>query len=226
MNFDLVVFDMAGTTVLDRGNVNDSFRYAFAESGIKVSQEDVDTVMGYRKIEAIEIILKKYLEKMEYDSALINHIHEIFINNMIAFYKNDIALKALPFAEETFIILQSKGIKVALNTGFTREIADTILLRLGWRNNPLIDIVICSDEVVEGRPHPHMIQAIMQQLQLEDTSRVVKIGDTSVDILEGQFAKCGLVVGITTGAYSHAQLSEYQPDKIIDSLQELPALIA
>ena len=63
MNFDLVVFDMAGTTVLDRGNVNDSFRFAFAESGIIVSPEDVDTVMGYRKIEAIEIILKKYLEK-------------------------------------------------------------------------------------------------------------------------------------------------------------------
>ena len=70
-----------------------------------------------------------------------------------------------------------------------------------------------------------MIQAIMQQLQLEDSNRVVKIGDTSVDILEGQFAKCGLVVGITTGAYTSAQLSEYQPDKIIDSLQELPALI-
>lgn len=226
MNFDLVVFDMAGTTVLDRGNVNDSFRFAFAESGIKVSPEDVDTVMGYRKIEAIEIILKKYLEKTEYDSALINHIHEIFINNMITFYLNDTELKALPFAEETFMILQGKDIKVALNTGFTREIADTILLRLGWKSNPFINMVICSDEVVEGRPHPYMIQAIMQQLAIEDPSRVVKIGDTSVDILEGQFAKCGLVVGITTGAYNHAQLSEYQPDKIIDSLQELPALIA
>jgi phosphonatase-like hydrolase len=225
MGFELVVFDMAGTTVKDQGNVNDAFRAAFAESGIIVSAEDVDTVMGYRKIEAIEIILKKYLEKMEYDAARIGLIHDSFTDKMVAFYENDIELEPLPYVLEVFEIIKKKGMKIALNTGFTRVITDTILKRLGWNNHILVDKVVCSDEVQEGRPHAFMIHAIMKDLGISESSKVVKVGDTSVDMLEGQFAGCGLIVGVTTGAYSRKELLEYQPDYIIDSLQELPALI-
>lgn len=225
MKYELVVFDMAGTTVRDKGNVNDAFRSAFLESGISVSIADVDTVMGYRKIEAIEIILKKYLEAMEYDAASIQLIHDSFTSRMVSFYENDLDLSPLPQVLETFSILKSKGFKIALNTGFTRVITDVILKRLGWDVSGIIDAVVCSDEVQEGRPHPFMIRKIMEQLGVSDSSKLVKVGDTSVDVLEGQFAGCGLVVAVTTGAYTREQLEEYQPDYIIDSLQELPALI-
>ena len=225
MGYELVVFDMAGTTVRDKGNVNEAFRSAFLDSGIKVAAADVDKVMGYRKIEAIEIILKQYLEAMEYDAASIQFIHEAFTNKMVSFYENDAELAALPQVLETFSILKSKGIKIALNTGFTRAITDVILERLGWNDNTLIDAVVCSDEVQEGRPHPFMINRIMELLKVTDTANVVKVGDTSVDVLEGQFAGCGLIVAVTTGAFTKDQLIEYQPDHIIDSMQELPALI-
>lgn len=226
MQFELVVFDMAGTTVLDRGSVNDAFREAFAASGIEVDAADIDMVMGYRKIEAIEIILRKYIADEPINETLVAHIHETFTNNMVEFYEIDSLLQPLPFVLDTFELLQSKGIKVALNTGFTRIITDAILNRLHWKNNPLIDAVICSDEVPEGRPHPYMIQSIMQQLGVTDAKKVIKIGDTSVDILEGRNAGCGLVISVTTGAYTRGQLSDYRPDHIIDSLQELPVLIA
>lgn len=225
MKYQLVVFDMAGTTVKDKGNVNDAFRAAFLESGINVSAADVDTVMGYRKIEAIEIILKKYLEAMEYDAARIQLIHDSFTEKMVSFYENDLELSALPQVLETFSNLKHNGLKIALNTGFTRVITNVILKKLGWSDHKIIDAVVCSDEVQEGRPHPFMIRKIMELLAVSDAEKVVKIGDTSVDILEGQFAGCGLVVGITTGAYTKEQLLEYQPDHIIDSMQELPALI-
>ncbi len=225
MGYELVVFDMAGTTVRDKGNVNEAFRAAFLDSGITVAAADVDKVMGYRKIEAIEIILKQYLEAMEYDAASIQFIHDAFTNKMVSFYENDTELTALPQVLETFSNLKSKGIKIALNTGFTRVITDVILERLGWNDNALIDAVVCSDEVQEGRPHPFMINKIMELLKIEETAKVVKVGDTSVDILEGQFAGCGLIVAVTTGAFTKDQLIEYQPDHIIDSMQELPALI-
>jgi phosphonatase-like hydrolase len=144
---------------------------------------------------------------------------------MVSFYENDAELAALPQVLETFSILKSKGIKIALNTGFTRAITDVILERLGWNDNTLIDAVVCSDEVQEGRPHPFMINKIMELLKVTDTANVVKVGDTSVDVLEGQFAGCGLIVAVTTGAFTKDQLIEYQPDHIIDSMQELPALI-
>jgi len=54
---------------------------------------------------------------------------------------------------------------------------------------------------------------------------VAKIGDTRVDIEEGRNAGCGVVVGLSTGAYTKAQLMKCQPDYIIDSLDLLPSLI-
>jgi phosphonatase-like hydrolase len=227
MNIQLVVFDMAGTTVMDKGNVNDAFRQAFLTEDITVDAADIDKVMGYKKIEAVKIIVDQYAPALngQRGTQVINDIHDVFIKNMIEFYENDPDLQPLPFAEAAFQELKEKGIKVALNTGFTRSIADAVLTRLGWNNSSLIDVTVCSDEVAEGRPYPFMIQSLMQQLMIEDIKSVAKIGDTEVDIKEGRNAGCGLVVGITTGSYSREELQKYHPDFIIDSLQQLSSII-
>ena len=65
--------------------------------------------------------------------------------------------------EEVFEELQKRGIKIALNTGFTKVITDAIVNKLGWKTNPLINAVISSDEVQDGRPHSDMIKKIMAQ---------------------------------------------------------------
>ncbi len=226
MNTELVIFDIAGTTVADSGNINDAFRQAFLASGIDISASEVDTVMGYRKSEAISLMVQKHAPELLLENDLvIQTIHELFNRNMVHFYKNNTDLNSLPYAEEVFNLFQESGIRVALNTGFTRDITNAILVNLGWYANPLINRVICSDEVPEGRPHPYMIREIMYQLGVADASKVVKVGDTQVDIQEGRSAGCGLVVAVTTGAYSKEQLIQYQPDFIIDTLQQLPALI-
>jgi len=226
MNIELIVFDIAGTTVVDRGNINEAFRNAFLHAGYEVDIVDVDKVMGYRKIDAIKIILDKYnRQPQNANGHLIETIHEEFTNSMVEFYKHDHELKPMFFAEDVFDQLQKRGIKVALNTGFTKVITDTILYRLGWNNSALINGVISSDEVQEGRPHPYMIKKIMEQLNIDDAQKVAKVGDTKVDLEEGRNAGCGLVVAVTTGAYTSGQLQQYHPDYIIDSLQELPALI-
>lgn len=226
MNTQLVVFDMAGTTVFDRGNINEAFRNAFSNAGYTASPDEVDKVMGYRKIDAIKIILDKYHQSsQQVNEHLIDIIHNDFTNSMVQFYQRDSEVKPMPFAEDVFNELQQRKIKIALNTGFTKRITAAILNRLGWNNSLLIDAVISSDEVPEGRPHAFMIEKIMEKLSISDASEVAKVGDTKVDIEEGRNAGCGLVVGVTTGAYTRAQLLEYNPDYIIDSLQQLPALI-
>ena len=54
---DLVVFDMAGTTVHDGDAVNASFRAALAAAGVQADPAVVNTVMGLHKPEAIRILL-------------------------------------------------------------------------------------------------------------------------------------------------------------------------
>jgi phosphonatase-like hydrolase len=223
---ELVVFDIAGTTVFDNGNVNAAFRSAFGKAGVAVEPADVDKVMGYRKIEAIKIIMEQYAPGAITDNPeLLDRIHDVFVKDMVQFYKNDKALQPLPHVIEVFEWLQQQQIKVALDTGFTREITTPILHRLGWNNTNLIQAVSCSDEVPEGRPYPYMIRSLMTQTGVADVKKVIKVGDTEVDIQEGRNAGCGLVVAVTTGAYTREQLEPYQPDYIIDSLRELPAKI-
>ena len=225
MGIKLVVFDIAGTTVTDNGNVNDVFRKAFSNAGIDVEANDVNGVMGYRKREAIEIIVEKYNPGFENDDEYIDSIHEDFTRLMVEFYETTDGLVPLPYAEEVFQEFQNNNIKVALNTGFTREITTAILKRLGWDKASFINAVICSDEVPEGRPYPYMIDELMQKFNIEYADDVAKVGDTIVDIEEGQNAGCGIIVSVTTGAYTKEELANYQPDYIIDSLQILPSLI-
>lgn len=225
MPVELVVFDIAGTTVKDKGNVKESFLKAFEQAGYPVPEEEVNNVMGYRKADAIRILLEKYYPEEKDNEGLIQEVHNLFTSDMVRFYEEENSLEPLPFVNETFQHLKENGIKIALNTGFTKVITNTILKRIGWDNNPLIDCVISSDEVPQGRPHPYMIQQIRKELNIKNSINIVKVGDTEVDIIEGQNAGCGLVVSVTTGAYTREQLKNFHPDFIIDSLAELPALI-
>ena len=218
-SIQLVVFDMAGTTVRDTGNVAKAFIAAFREYNKEVSGEKVHHVMGFRKKDAIRLLLPG-----EHDEALIEQIHDAFTRNILALYENDPALAPLPQVEETFLLLKQWGIKIALNTGFTRPVTNAILQRLQWDTPATIDMVLCSDEVPAGRPQPDMIKTIMQQMDVIDSKAVVKVGDTMVDVEEGRNAGCGLVVSVTTGAYTRRELELYKPDHIIDSIAELPAL--
>ncbi|HEV9038479.1 MAG TPA: HAD hydrolase-like protein [Puia sp.] len=225
-SIQLVVFDIAGTTVRDNGQVAEAFISAFGDFGFEMPLAEVKKVMGFRKIDSITLLLEKFAPEYMDDDILIDRIHTRFIDKMIDFYRNDEDLAPLPHAEEVFASLHSKGIRIALNTGFTRSITDTILHRLRWDNrHPYIDKVICSDEVTNGRPFPDMIQTLIADLGIASPDKVMKIGDTEVDVEEGRNANCGTVVSVTTGAYSRQQLEGYQPDFIIDDLRELLPII-
>jgi phosphonatase-like hydrolase len=223
MPFKLAVFDIAGTTVADDNAVAIAFKNAFDAYGFSINEEDVKPLMGYKKPVAIQIMLEKL--GAEFDEELVNDIHDEFEVAMLDHYEYSPDVKAMPGAENIMQELKEKGIRIALNTGFSKSIADTIMSRLQWMEKGLVDDYIASDEVKEGRPQPFMIQALMQRAGIEDAKEVLKIGDTEVDINEGRNAGCSLVVAVTTGAFTKDQLAPYKPDYIIDNLSQLPALI-
>ncbi len=218
----LAVFDIAGTTVKDNGHVAAAFLTAFKKFNYRIPEEEVYTLMGFKKPEAIKMMLERYYPSaISSNSNLVENIHTVFTEEMINFYEHDESLQPMPDAEYVFSQAQKMEIKVALNTGFGKDITNTILKRLGWNHTELINFVISSDEVKYGRPHPYMIQAAMVATGVTQSKQVAKIGDTEVDIAEGRSAGCGLVVAVTTGAYTKEQLKAYSPDAILNNLAEL-----
>jgi len=225
MNIELVVFDMAGTTIADNGEIAVAFQTALKHFGYDVPKEAINTVMGYKKTKAIKMMLNLYGPSASNTEDLIEEIHTVFLNEMIAHYSGLNEIEILPYVEEIFLFLKSKGIKVALDTGFTKQIAEVIIEKLGWLKNHTIDCMVCSDDVPKGRPYPFMIEKIMQQVCVTDSQKVIKVGDTEVDVNEGFNANCLYSIGITTGAFTRQELSIYNPSFIIDHLIELEKII-
>src|ERR1700735_1856818 len=133
MPIKLVVFDMAGTTVKDNHEVSKAFQAALKKSNYKVLVELIDPLMGYEKNQAIRQILHLH----EYNDAKITNelgdkIHKDFVQNMISHYREPKAIEPLPHVEETFAKRHQRGVQVGINTGFSRDIADTIINRLQW----------------------------------------------------------------------------------------------
>ena len=223
MNFKLAVFDIAGTTVADQDAVAQAFIAAFKNYGLNISVAAIKPLMGYKKTLAIETVLRN--NGRETDEFTIETIHNDFISLMVNHYAYDAAVKPMEGAEDVFVILKKQGVRIALNTGFPRVIADTIVNRLQWKKDALIDDYIASDEVEKGRPFPFMINELMFRAGLHDPKQVLKAGDTEVDINEGRSAGCGLVIGVTTGAFTRQQLEPYRPDFILDNLLSLPEII-
>lgn len=223
MSILLAVFDIAGTTVADDNAVAAAFQKAFEQHGINITEDEVKPLMGYKKTEAIRLMLNRH--KQDDSTEKVNAIHESFVNEMNDYYEYSPAVRPMPDAESVFLQLREKGIRIALNTGFPRVIADTIVSRLQWKERGLIDDYIASDEVAAGRPGPFMIRELMRRAQVTDAAQVVKIGDTEVDVAEGRQAGCSLVVAVTTGAFTREQLEPHKPDEIVDNLSAIPHLI-
>jgi phosphonatase-like hydrolase len=224
MDIELVVFDMAGTTVNDDDSVNRCLRDSLAAAGLSVTAAQVNAVMGLPKPSAVAILIDRSDSKDELRSQ-VDAIHQDFVSRSIAFYKDDPSVYEVPGATRVFAALKSSGIRVALDTGFSRSIAGVILDRLGWSQSRLIDATICSDEVRRGRPHPDMIHTFMSRLSVGDVQRVAKVGDTPADLQEGLSAGCGMIVGVTRGTHSRRELEPYPHTSLIETIADLPGLL-
>jgi phosphonatase-like hydrolase len=220
---ELVVFDLAGTTVHDGDAVNASFRAALAARGIDADPAAVKTVMGLPKPEAIRALLERHREPPSAET--INAIHEDFTRRMRDYYATDPEVREVPGAAAAFAELRRAGVKVALNTGFFRPITEVLLARLGWHCPAVIDADVTSDEVPRGRPHPDMIRHLMARLGVEDARRVAKVGDTRADLEEGTNAGCAFVIGVTTGSFTREQLRACPHTHLLASVAEVPALL-
>lgn len=225
-DIELIVFDIAGTTVKDNGEIATAFQDAMRQYGYEIPQEKIYPLMGYKKTEAIRMMLNEYeTESSAITTEYINNIHEKFLQLMVQYYQTAEDLQPLPNAEKIFAKFKNRGVKIGLDTGFPHQITNVIIERLGWLAERKVDYVISSDEVAAGRPQPYMIEKIMKATGVDDANKVVKVGDTEVDIHEGKNAGCLFSIGITTGAFTREALQPHHPDFIIDDLYELVEIL-
>ena len=202
----LVVLDVAGTTAQDDGLVVKAFQIAMEPTNPSAEEladmtAYVEATMGQRKIDVFT-----HLCKGDVDEAFA--AHERFVTS----YTDLVAegeLKEFDGVSEFFGELRKRGIGIGITTGFPREILDPIIFSLGW--NDLIDISVAASEVELGRPAPDMI---FKTLEIYNRVNAVEVhpheiavaGDTESDMKAGVSAGAAVVLGVTSGAHSEAEL--------------------
>lgn len=222
MAIELIVFDLAGTTVKDNKDVHRILRKALAQHGVEISIADANAVMGIPKPVAIrELLEKRYIGTRPITADWITEIHNLFVKEMIYFYKTDPSVGEKAGVYYTFKKLKQNKLKIVVDTGFDRQITDPLLERLGWKKENLIDASVTSDEVARGRPFPDLIFRAMELTHIKDAKNVAKVGDTASDMQEGNSAGCGWVIGITTGAFSKEALQQEKHTHLIENVQEV-----
>lgn len=219
---EMVVFDMAGTTINEQNIVYKSLHKSINKFGIDVSLELVLSLgAGKEKYQAIKDILK-YINIT--DTEKTDLIFEYFIEILDQEY---LTAKVLPIegVENVIENLKKDGVKVVLNTGYNSQVANALLEKLNWKKGIQYDALITADDVELGRPFPDMILKAMQLFNIVDASKVIKAGDSAIDIEEGKNAKCGITIGVLSGAQTRLQLEEAKPDYILDSLASLYSIV-
>ena len=220
MKPQLIVFDLAGTTVNDNKDVPRILQSIFKKIHIRISIQEACEVMGIPKPVAIRMLLERH--KYPYISELlVMEMHAHFVLKMSRFYKEHRSVKEMPGASDVFKIFKQQGLKIAVDTGFDRTIVVPLLERMGWEKKGLIDVSVTSDEVAQGRPYPDMIFRAMELTGVKDVESVAKVGDTMSDLQQGTAAGCGWVIGVTTGAYTYEALQNGPHTHLIQSLAEI-----
>eukprot|EP00041_Stephanoeca_diplocostata_P009189 m.139771 g.139771 ORF g.139771 m.139771 type:complete len:258 (-) comp17639_c0_seq6:2596-3369(-) len=214
---ELAVFDMAGTTVNEGNVVYKTVRQSIANAGYEFTLDEVlEFGAGKEKHQAI----KDVLASKNITDADSQSIFEDFKKSLDESYAN-LEVGSFEGVPELLKTLRERDIKIALDTGYNSRLANMLLEKMGWEQGREYDTLVTSDDVVNGRPHPEMIQRCMKNTGVTDPTKVLKAGDSTIDIEEGKNTGCGITVGVTTGAQTREQLATASPTLIVDNLAEI-----
>jgi phosphonatase-like hydrolase len=209
----LLICDMVGTTVNEGGAVYTALYETIRHCGADIRKQDIQNHYGVEK----SVVMRHFLK----EDHLVKKANDMFEDTLLNTYFNeDIDISLInPKLPEYFNGLREHGIKVALNTGYSKNIQQAIIDRLDM--NDIIDTYTCPELSGGSRPGPNMIYTIMETLNIINPQEVCKVGDTINDIYEGLYANCGHVVGVRSGVDTAEKLISAGAHSIVKDVTEL-----
>lgn len=219
----LVTLDIAGTSVDEGGAVYVALRDTVENYlGGPIPDDRFDRWKGTGKRQAIEGLLRE--SGVPADTAVLDSVESEFTAMLLAAYRKT-PPTALPGVHDAFGTLRERGIKIVLQTGYSREIARPLLEQVGWEIGRDIDGVITSDQVRMSRPSPYLIFRAMELAGVQSVGEVLVGGDTPNDLRAGTNAGARYVVGVLTGAHDAATLRSEPHTHLLQSAAKIPDLL-
>lgn len=214
----LAALDMIGTTVDGAGEVSTAFAEAFRRHGFELSNEQLLSLRGRSKREAVQELLSKLApdeqEPQRRGDEISTTLRTLLRGKLVS------NAQAMPGASDALRWLRERKVAVALSTGLDRITATSILRRLGWTTG-FMDTLITADDVAQGRPNPRWIEVAMSRCDVKDPSGVLVVGDTVADLQAAAAARVGWSVAVSSGAHDAARLKTVPHQALLPSVAEL-----
>ncbi|MFJ6532592.1 phosphonatase-like hydrolase [Microbacterium sp. NPDC091662] len=218
---ELVVLDMAGTTVLDDGVVEQAFQRAAERTGVAdrmpwdEALEYVRVTMGQSKIDVFTHLAGGDAEAAARATAAFEDAYAEIVSEQ--------GVTEIPGAADAIQELKDAGLKVALTTGFAPVTRDALIDGLGW--NDLVDLVLSPIDAGRGRPAPDLVLTALLRTQTSSVQAVAVAGDTVSDVESGRRAGAGFVAGVLTGAHDRPALSTAGADAVLSDVTALRGVL-
>lgn len=122
-----------------------------------------------------------------------------------------------PYAKSTLRLLRKRGKKIAIASNRPRYFTDIIIKKLGFKK--YIDYVLCGDEIKSLKPHPRILNAIMDEFNVK-RGETVFVGDMNIDMETAKRAKVDAIF-IKGGSSPLKDIKRYRNKKVVSSLKEI-----
>jgi phosphonoacetaldehyde hydrolase len=225
-----VLFDWAGTTV-DHGSLAPvrAFCGAFATLGVPITDAEARGPMGRAKRDHIAQILAIPRVQTAWRAE---HGRDPAQADVDALYQRFLPLQKEVLSRHSDVIagvpevvdwLRRQGVRIGSSTGYTAELMQ-VVLPLAKAGGYEPEVMVCTDDVPEGRPAPWLNFLAAQRLGIYPLSEVLVVDDTPVGIEAGRHAGALTVAIARTGnalGLSVADLEALPTDELNRRLQPI-----
>lgn len=213
MNIKHICFDLDGTLVDSKTTILKSTIAALEELNIEASipEDNFTKMIG---MHFIDIFNEFKIDVPDFNKfiSIYKSLYFNFIDESIPF----------PGAAEVLKHFNEKGILTSLLTTKAQDQADKIIDHFGFRED--LSYVMGRRNGVAHKPSAEPLLIICDELEIPP-SETLMVGDTELDINCGKNAGA-LSCGVTYGYRTEENLKEFNPDFLINDINELKNLLS
>lgn len=205
--FKLIIFDLDGTLINSYPAIISSINYTLQKLKLRrCSSAAIKRAVGWGD----KALLVSFFAKKNLKAALriYRKHHKISLRQKATF---------MPGAKRLLNYVHKKGYKLAVASNRPWKFSEIILRHLEIKK--LFDYVLCKDEIRFGKPHPSILNKVMQKLKVAK-QQTLYVGDMAIDVCTGRRAKVK-TFAVATGSSTLAELKREKPDFVSSNLSQL-----
>jgi phosphoglycolate phosphatase len=203
----LIIFDLDGTLVDAYQAIIKSFNYTMEK--LNYPKQDALTIcraVGWGD----ENLLKPFINLKDLKKALI--IYRRHHKTSLISYS-----RLFPDVKKVLCYLKNRDYKLAIASNRPTRFSWILIRHLNL--TPYFDYVLCADKLNRIKPHPEILNKIMQRLRFKP-NQALYIGDMIIDAQAGSRAKVKTII-VTTGSSTKEEIKREKPYKIISKITDL-----